>query len=106
MRISTNENDLGYSPYSHIMPATCTLDGKVIDEVETADDVKGEIVVFERDSDKKLIRDIKGNPQMKTLTGKVEIKLQCPTHKSYGAIRRPRCDCQECWAMWDVLSKK
>jgi len=106
MRTSADSGDPGYHPCAHILPVTFKLDGETVDRVVTADDVKGELVVFERDRHGSIIPNAEGIAKLKTLTGKVEINIQCPKHKSYGAMRRPRCDCKECWAMWEFLSSK
>ena len=106
MRISAITTDPGYTEYAAILPVVFTLDGKVVDLVVTADEEKGEITTYKRGENNRVMKDDKGGGILVTQKGKVVITIQCPTHKSYRAIRRPRCDCQQCKIMWEFLSSK
>ncbi|MCK5605395.1 hypothetical protein KAR91_26120 [Candidatus Pacearchaeota archaeon] len=67
MRISVNENDTGCCGEAYV--AEIFLDGKLLENCETADDELGEVVCFDMCSLKKGIK------KRETLKGKVEIVL-------------------------------
>lgn len=33
-------------------------------------------------------------------------KANCPMHPDYQAKRKPRCNCQTCWDIWDRKQKE
>ena len=106
MRVSTEYDDPAFDYLALVLPVTFTLNGEVMDLVLTADDKTGELVRHLRDKSGQVMLNDRNVPVRHTEKGKVEIKIQCPEHKSYRAIRRPRCECERCWIMWEFLSSK
>lgn len=38
--------------------------------------------------------------------GVPKVKTKCSKHPKYKVILEPRCDCEECWALWKNKNKK